>query len=172
MAQVAMTRTEFTPAAMRALLVPALQKALGHSPNGSLIDLCLAQLCIETTSGHNVWNYNFGNVDVSSAEQDYWMAQGQPNHIRSFSDAQSGMAEYVRQIARRPSMVKAGTAGDALAFATAIRDTNYTPGIDPEAVAATLKKLIATLPRSGGGVLLLVATVVGGALWLLRRRFG
>lgn len=140
--QVEMTRTEYTPAGMAALLIPALRKGLGAEPTRNLQELTLAQLCFETTSGHNVWNYNFGNVDVSSSEQNYWMAPGQPNHIRAFNNAREGMAEYVHQVIRRPSLVKAGDAGDALAFATAIRDTKYTPSIDPEQVAKTLSKFV------------------------------
>ena len=180
MSQVEMTRTEFTPAGMAALLVPALSKALGHSPSRNLAELCLAQLCFETTSGHNLWNNNFGNVDISSSDQNYWMAPGQPNHIRSFDTPQAGMGEYAHQVVRRPSMVKAGNAGDALAFATAIRDTNYTPSIDPEPTARSLNKFVEQFrqqklfahlgSRAAVGIALLGAVAVVTVSLLLRRR--
>ena len=183
MSQVPMTRTNYTPVQMAAYLVPEVTRQMKKIPVRTLAELMLAQLCLETTSGYNLWNNNYGNVDISDASQDYWMAQGQANHIRSFRDPMSGMAEYVRQVViRRPSMVRAGQAGDALAFATAIRDTAYTPGIDVAKVAATLtqfvqqfrtQKLFDNLPTKVQGWFL---PVVGGLLTLLflavRRRWG
>jgi hypothetical protein len=151
-----------TPAGLPAqaeALVAAWRIALGRDPPLSLVELNLAQLALENANGKAIWNNNPGNLTTGNDSVDYYILsklstdnQGHPVDpdspsrvtlkFRAFPDLPSGMQAYISFVQSRVALVRAGTNGDALEYATAIRSSGYTPGIDPAAVAVSLQSEI------------------------------
>lgn len=166
----------------RAELGAALVSALGGKPKRSLAELMLAQILMETADGTKIRNENVGNVTAQSGQDYYVLGPGNLLHFVAFDDLDAGMAAFVHEIKRRKTMVDAGNAGNARAYVQAINDTNYTPGIDVDAITGTLQhyisqfrtdKLFDNLPSgSGFGKVLGVVAAVGVGLFLKRRFFG
>lgn len=159
MPQVSAALTPYTPAEQAAALVPALEARLGRPPELALVELCHAQLMLENNRGKGLWNNNPGNVTTGDTTQPFYilsklhtdamgkiLSEGDPGavvlHFHAFDTLAEGMSAYCAELSRRPSMLAAGAAGDALAFARAIRSSGYTPGIDPPAVARSLASVV------------------------------
>lgn len=154
MPQVSAVSTPVSVSGQGVALVPALQQALGREPSIGLAELCLAQLALENDNGKALFNYNPGNLTELPSGTFYVLSQlhtdsqghavpaGDPTEVvmrfKNFPDIIAGIVGYVHWVTSRGAFVKAGDAGDARAFAQAIRDSGYTPGINVDAVAKSL----------------------------------
>ena len=152
--QVDAVKTPVDLAGQAVALVPLLTLSVGPETSQGLCELCLAQLALENANGSALFNWNPGNVTTTTANDFYILSKlhtdsqghavtpGDPTEVvmrfRAYPSIVDGMRGYVSEVVKRKSMVTAGQAGDTRAFARAIRDTGYTPGIDVDAVAKSL----------------------------------
>ena len=164
MHEVPRIRTPVSESAAASSLVAALA-ASGEHPHQREAQLLLAQLWLETGRGSSCNNFNVGNitasdkyeggafrpawytVDASSSTQmrslhELMLAGKAPRAFRAYATLETGMGDYVHQLATTfKSIVDAARTGDALATATAIKTSRYTPDIDPPAVAHSLDSI-------------------------------
>lgn len=164
MHEVPRIRTPVSEPAAAGALISALA-AIGEHPHQREAQLLLAQLWLETGRGTSCNNFNVGNISASSkyeggAFRPAWftvtdtsstqlkqlhdmMQRGQaPSAFRAYATLEAGMGDYVHQLSTTfKAIVDAAGTGDALATATAIKSSHYTPDIDPAAVAHSLDSL-------------------------------
>ena len=144
MAEVPAVSTPIAPPEQGRLLVDAWAAKLGVPPTRSLAELCLAQLLLENASGVSLYNNNLGNL--TGGEPYYLNPKVRALlHFASYDTPEAGAAAYVSLINRAGKLRLAGESGNALEFAQAIRDSNYTPGIDVDKVAASLSGVVGTI---------------------------
>ena len=164
MHEVPRIRTPISESLAASSLVGALA-ANGEHPHQREAQLLLAQIWLETGRGSSCNNFNVGNITASDrydggAFRPAWftvsaasssqmkhlhelMLKGQaPRAFRAYATLEAGMGDYVHQLNTTfQSIVAAARTGDALATATAIKTSRYTPDIEPASVAKTLDSI-------------------------------
>lgn len=141
MPQVPMQKTPQSITTLAPALQVALVAKLHELPSRNLAEMLLATILFETANGQAIYNYNVGNVTTNRAEADYWMTSGNANHFAVYQDIESGIAGYLFEILRRPTLVAAAKAGDPYAYAVQYRDTKYCPDCDPSRTSKTFAAL-------------------------------
>jgi hypothetical protein len=147
MAQVPTIRTPHTGSEIAESLIVAFERKYGAKPSRNLAAYLWGLIMLETAGGSALWNENPGNVTIANPDQDYFLLknkQGTFNkeRYRNFERLDLGLENFLYEtVTRRPSLIAAAEAGDAYAFATAIRVTRYTPSLDVESHYGSYKKL-------------------------------
>lgn len=147
MSQVPTIRTKHTGSEIAESLLFAFERKYGAKPSKNLAAYLWGLVMLETASGNALYNENPGNVTVSNESQDYFLLRNKSGefnkeHYRNFDRLDLGLENFLYEtVTRRPSLIAAAEAGDAYAFATAIRDTRYTPSLDVDSHYGSYKKL-------------------------------
>jgi hypothetical protein len=191
-------RTKHTGSELAESLIVAFERKYAAKPSKNLAAYLWGLLMLETASGNALYNENPGNVTVSSDSQPYFLLRNKSGefnkeHYRSYDRLDLGLENFLYEtVTRRPSLIAAAEAGDAYAFATAIRNTRYTPGLDVDGHFNSYKKLaeqslaagyFAGMPdstkiskpltpsvapsstKSGSGAALLILAATAGIFW-------
>jgi hypothetical protein len=140
MSQVAMKATPVSATALAASLGSELT-ARGRPVNPGELALLTAHIDFETANRTALWNWNVGNITTSGASGDYWQptkGAAAALKFRAYPSLQAGVKDYVATLVRARAMLDAAEQANPDEFAAAILSTNYTPGIDVQAVANTL----------------------------------
>jgi len=198
MPQVPTIRTKHTGSEIAESLIVAFERKYGAKPSKNLAAYLWGLIMLETASGNALYNENAGNVTVVNDTQDFFLLKNKSGefnkeHYRSFDRLDLGLENFLHEtVTRRPSLIRAAEAGDAYAFATAIRDTRYTPDLNVDTHYTSYKKLadqslaagyFAGMPDStiiskpltpsgspssskgGSGAALLIVASAAGILW-------
>ncbi len=129
-------RTPVTRADLRAAIGRALERTEGKRPSGSLVDVLTAQASLETASGQQMYNYNFGGIkgrapDGSSAT--YRTKEVVDGHevsirdgFRAYRSLDEGALDYVRTMKSRfGAAMSPAEHGDVAGFAHALKKSGY-----------------------------------------------
>lgn len=147
MPQVPTISTKHTGSEIAESLLVSFERKYGAKPSKNLAAYLWGLIMLETASGNALWNENPGNVTVTSDDMPYFLLKNKSGaynkeHYRSFDRLDLGLENFLHEtVTRRPTLIAAAEAGDAYAFATAIRDTRYTPGLDVDSHFGSYKKL-------------------------------
>jgi hypothetical protein len=181
---VPMLRTKYSGAALASALTTSL---LAFQPDATdtMAAILLAHIYFETDNGNKLWNNNAGNTTTKGDPDNYWQAKGNALKFIAYGSIAEGIDDYFSFLRARRAMLRTAAAGDVAAFAQAVNDTGYTPGVDvgrvsdavASSAAAILKRgTFAALPKgpklnlstlaSSWGVPLLFVLV---ALWFLSK---
>lgn len=127
-------RTPTTPERAAALIQDAWEKLSARHPvvpppNGERLALLLALWDLETGTGAQHRNFNFGNqVSTRPEEEEFYQAHDGPNlrRFRSYDSAEEGAASFVRQLNSdtRPQWREGLRTGNPTEFVRALKGLN------------------------------------------------
>jgi len=130
MPQVPMRRTEQSQDALARALTAELAPLGATSTTGAML---LALVNQETGNGHNLWNYNVGNITTADQSLDYWMTEkgaAKGLRFRAYESFDDGVRDFIRFVHGRSKLWDSTTTGDVGQFTSAIRSSGYNPELD------------------------------------------
>lgn len=135
-----MRATPVSATALAAALGSEL-RSRGRPVNPGELALLTAHVDFETANREKLWCWNVGNITTGDTSKPYWQpSKGAAAALkfRAYSSLAEGVKDYVATLMRASALLTAAEQASPDAFAAAIASTNYTPGIDVQAVANTL----------------------------------
>lgn len=133
-------KTSLSEKEFSALLIASL-RGMGETPTKSQAEILTAHVWFETGSLQHCYHWNFGNLVAPKAwSGNTWKASNNPLTFKAYSSASEGLRDYL-SLVKRVGLLQAAKSGDVSIFSARIASSNYTPGIDVDSTAKTLKKL-------------------------------
>lgn len=134
--EVAPQRTPHDRAELRAAIARALERVDGRRPDAATVDLLTAQASLETGSGAQMYNFNFGGI--KGRAPDGGIARCRTKEVvdgrevtirdgfRAYASLDDGAVDYVRTMRQRFGAAMTFAAkGDAPGFAHALKQAHY-----------------------------------------------
>jgi flagellar protein FlgJ len=129
-------RTPVSRADLRAAIARALEKVNGSKPSSNLVDVMTAQASLETASGDQMFNYNFGGIKGHSPTGEtavlktHEVLDGKDvvikDGFRAYRSLDDGAVDYVKTMKSRFGGAFApAERGDAAGFAHALKSAGY-----------------------------------------------
>jgi len=145
---VPMLRTKYSEAELASALTTSL---LAFQPNATdtMGAILLGHIYFETGNGDKLWNNNPGNTTTKGDPADYWQAKGNPLKFSAYPSIAEGFDDYFSFLKARRSLLRTAAAGDVAAFAQAVNDTGYTPGVDVDRVSDAVGSSAAAILKRG-----------------------
>lgn len=187
--EVPRSTTPVDEAAMRSIIEQVYPLVFGREPTPGEVAMYMAHLHLETGGYDRIIQHNPGNISAGgiyagkekfNSRRNYWrppwfadddhtlhqyMLDGKaPSAFRAYSNLGAGVQDYFAVLKKRPAMVEAARAGDAGDFATAVRESGYTPDLNVGPVTDSLARLS---KRYGGTVEGHTRTRPKGGPWLI-----
>lgn len=156
------TRTPVARADLRAAIGRAYHKLTGKAPSGSLLDTLTAHASLETGSGSQMYNYNFGGIKGRSPTGETARCRTKEvengreieirDGFRAYRTLDDGALDYVRLMRDRfGGAVSRAEAGDLDGFAHALKKAAYYTA-DETKYAAALHGLDDPAAKANAGV--------------------
>ncbi len=134
--QVEAQRTPVTRADLRGAIGRAYEKVTGRPASGTLLDTLTAQASLETASGAQMYNYNFGGIKGASPSGETAVCRTKEVYggremevrdgFRAYRSLDEGALDYVRLMRGRfGAAVARAEAGDLDGFAYALKQASY-----------------------------------------------
>jgi flagellar protein FlgJ len=144
---VAAQRTPVSQADLRSAIGRAYAKLNGRPASGKTIDVLTAQASLETGSGTQMYNYNFGGIKGTSpsGQTAHYMTRevqnGQSIHLqqgfRAYRSLDEGATDYVTLMQTRfGSAMPAAERGDLNGFASSLKGAGYYTAPETEYASA------------------------------------
>ncbi len=155
--EVEVQRTSVSRADLRGAIGRAHQKLTGRTPSPALLDVLTAHASLETGSGAQMYNFNFGGIKGASPSGETARMRTREviagreievrDGFRSYRSLDDGALDYVRLMRERfGGAVGRAEAGDLDGFAHALKQAHYYTA-DESTYANALQRIAAS---SGG----------------------
>ena len=152
--EVEVQRTSVSRTELRGAIGRAHQKLTGHAPSPALLDVLTAHASLETGSGAQMFNFNFGGIKGASPAGETARMRTREvidgkeievrDGFRSYRSLDDGALDYVRLMRDRfGGAVARAESGDIDGFAHALKQARYYTA-DESKYAAALHRLTGT----------------------------
>lgn len=123
-------RTPVTLSRARQTLGAAFGQLVGRQPTEIELKMIVAYSALETGNWSAMWNWNWGNVTVSSSGAPWYrLSHKDPaenvQRYRAFPTAETGAVHYVRLLRNRPDAWQHVATGDTRSFIFALSAAHY-----------------------------------------------
>lgn len=156
--EVEVQRTSVSRADLRGAIGRAHQKLTGHAPSPALLDVLTAHASLETGSGAQMYNFNFGGIKGRSPSGETARMRTREvidgreievrDGFRSYRSLDEGAVDYVRLMRDRfGGAVARAEAGDLDGFAHALKQARYYTA-DESKYASALRGLAGSGPTA------------------------